>query len=209
MRHLTEEIPKPLLKVGGRAFFDIIFDVLPATVNEIIAVIGYRGDKIKNYLGDVYKGRKINYVVQKDLSGTGNAVLLTKNYFQPDERFLIFYGDEIFYKEDVKNCLAHELSWLCWEFTDPKAGNTVSISKEDFIVNVIEKPKNPTTKIGAGGLMLVNADLFNYAPEKHETGEYYLTSMMNKFIKDHQVSAVIGKNRPSFSSPEDISACHS
>ena len=178
-------------------------NALPEEINEIIVVIGYQGDMIKSYLGANYKNKKVYYVLQEELSGTGNAVLLTKSYFKPDERFLIFYGDEFFYKDDVQNCLAHNLSWLCWEFTNPSAGNTITMSN-GLVTEVVEKPKNPNSKIGGGGLMLVNTDLFNYAPEKHETGEYYLTSMMNKFIKEHEVHAVIGKNRPSFSSPEDI-----
>ena len=52
--------------------------------------------------------------------------------------------------------------------------------------------------------MAVNADIFGYTPDRHETGEYYLTSMMNKFVKSHNVRAVIGANRPSFSTPEDL-----
>mgnify|MGYP001567642359 FL=1 len=204
MRPLTEEIPKPLLKVDGKTFLDIIFDALPETVNETIIVIGYQGEKIKSYLGDKYRGRKITYVVQQELNGTGNAVLLTQKYFAPDERFLIFYGDELFFKSDVEDCLKHEFSWLCWEVANPRASGIATISQDGYITAVVEKPDKPQSKIGVGGLMVINTDIFNYEPEKHQTGEYYLTSMMNGFVKDHRVRAVIGVNRPSFSAPKDI-----
>ncbi len=204
MRHLTEELPKPLLKVGGKTFLDIIFDSLPENVNEAIVVIGYQGEKIKAYLGNTYKGRRIRYVVQTELNGTGGAVLLLKNYFSSKERFLVFYADEIISRGDVEKCLEYEFSWLCWEAANPKAGGIPTISKEGLIAEVTEKPENPKSKIGVCGLMVVNADIFKCVPEKHETGEYYLTSMMNQFVKDHKVYAVIGVKRPSFSSPEDL-----
>lgn len=204
MRHLTAELPKPLLKVGGKTFLDIIFDSLPENVNEALVVIGYQGEKIKAHLGNSYNGRGIRYVIQQELNGTGGAVLLLKNYFSPKERFLIFYADEIISRGDVEKCLEYEFSWLCWEVASPKAGGIAAISKEGLIAEVAEKPENPKSKIGVDGLMVVNADIFNYIPEKHETGEYYLTSMMNQFLKDHKVRAVMGANRPSFSSPEDI-----
>lgn len=204
MRHLTDETPKPLLKVGDRTFLDIVFDALPDSVDEIIVVIGYQGEKIKAYLGNHYKGKRVCYVIQKELNGTGGAVLLTKDYFQPGEKFLIIYGDELLFPEDVQNCLKHELSWLCWQVENPRASG-IAIIENGFITEIVEKPQNPKSNLGATGLMLVNFDIFNYLPEKHETGEYYLTSMMNKFVKDHKVYAVIGSNRPSFSKPDDLS----
>ncbi len=204
MHHLTEETPKPLLKVSGKTFLDIIFDALPEEVNEIIVVIGYQGEKIKSYLGDNYRGRKIHCVVQRELSGTGKAVLLTKEYFNPGERFLIFYADELISKTDVKDCLTHEFSWLCWKVADSKASGIATISQDGFITKITEKPKSPESNLGVTGLLVVNTDIFQYAPEAHETGEYYLTSMMNGFVKDHKVYPVIGANRPSFSTPEDL-----
>ncbi|QQG42861.1 MAG: nucleotidyltransferase family protein [Candidatus Giovannonibacteria bacterium] len=204
MRHLTDDLPKPLLKLAGKTFLDYIFDSFTEEINEAILVIGYMGEKIKEYLGENYKGRKIYYVVQRELSGTGNAVLLTKHLFKEKERFLIFYADELVSKDDVEKCLENEFGWLCWEVENPRASGIVTISPGGFITEIIEKPQNPKSNLGGGGLMLVNADLFGCAPDKHETGEYYLTSMMNKFVKDHKVKAVVSKNRPSFTSPEDI-----
>lgn len=204
MRHLTDEVPKPLLKFNEKTFLDYIFDSLTEEINEAILVIGYMGDKIKEYLGENYKGRKIHYIVQEELSGTGNAVLLTKHLFTEAERFLIFYADELISKNDVEKCLENEFAWLCWEVENPKASGIVTVSSEGFITEIVEKPQEPKSSLGGGGLMLVNSDLFNYIPEKHETGEYYLTSLMNKFVKEHNVKAVIAKNRPSFTSPEDI-----
>ncbi|MDP2696279.1 MAG: nucleotidyltransferase family protein [bacterium] len=208
MRHLTEDVPKPLLKVGGKPFLDIIFDALPESIREVIVVIGYRKDLIRNHLGTNYKGKKIDYVVQEKLTGTGHAVLLTKDLFDDGERFLVFYGDELIAKNDVDAVLEHDLGWLCWEVVNPKASGIVTVTVEGLITEIVEKPKKPKSKLGVGGLISLNADIFNYVPDQHETGEYYLTDMMNQFLKDHKVHVVIGKNRPSFSSPEDISAVH-
>lgn len=207
MRSLTDETPKPLLSVGGRTFLDHIFDALTDAIREVIVVVGYQGDKIKNYLGDNYKGRAVRYVVQEKLDGTGRAVLLARPFFAEGERFLIFYADEIIGRADVEKCLEHEYSWLCWEVEKPEASGIITLSLEGLITEVVEKPRRPKSRMAGAGLMLVNADIFQYEPAEHETGEYYLTSMMNQFVKDHRVRAVIGSNRLSFSSPEDITRC--
>lgn len=205
MGKLALKKPKPLLKVGGKTFLEHIFDSLPAKINEIILVIGYKGDQIKKFFGAKYKRKKIYYIVQKMLSGTGPALLLARHYFKNKERFLILYADELVYKKEIKNCLAYKFSWLSRYFDHPEQSAVISLSADKKIVNVIEKPKYPVSNLVIGGVMVVNADIFKYRPVKHKrTGEYYLTSMMNKFVKSHNVQAVPGKDNLSFSSPRDI-----
>ncbi len=205
MRHLTDDTPKPLLKIGKKTLLDNIFDVLPKSVDEIIIVIGYKGGKIKKRYGNFYQGKTIKYVVQKKLNGTAYAVLLAKSFFKKrGERFLIIYGDEMPAKNQMRKCLKHEFSWLCREMTDSSQSGIPKISKEGRILGVIEKPKRFSSNFVAAGVMAVNTDIFKYKPVKHKNGEYYLTSMMDKFVKKHPVFMVKGTKNIAFSYPEDM-----
>ena len=65
MRPLTLRTPKPLLQVAGRPLLEHIIYALPKDINELIVVIGYLGDQIKNFLGNEYHGLKIQYIWQK------------------------------------------------------------------------------------------------------------------------------------------------
>ena len=73
------------------------------------------------------------------------------------------------------------------------------------IVEVIEKPENPISNLAAVGLMVADKRLFYYAPYPNESGEYYITSLMNQFVQEAEVVPVIGTmNRPQLNTPEDI-----
>ena len=51
MRPLTNNCPKPMIKILGKPILHHIIDALPDEVNEIILVVGYLGDQIENYFG--------------------------------------------------------------------------------------------------------------------------------------------------------------
>ena len=204
MRPLTLKTPKPLLKVRGRTFLEHILDSLPSNVNEVIIVIGYKGRQIKKFFGNKYKNKTIYYLDQKVLDGTGSALMLAKPYFKNKERFLILLADELVTKKEVKDCLSREFSWLSRYVDTPENAGVISLSTEGRIVSVIEKPKHPSSNLVVSGLMVINADIFKYKPTKHRNGEYWLTSMMNKFIKDHDVQAVHGVDNLYFTSAKDM-----
>lgn len=206
MGNLTNNIPKPLLKVGSASLLDNILNALPPYVDEIIIVIGYQGDKIREEYGNNYHNKKIYYVNQKTLDGTAHAVLLTQPYFSNSkERFLVISGDEAVTRKQIEECLAYPYSWLCREVSDPTQSGVPEISEDGYVTEVVEKPKNPTSNFVAGSVMVIDANIFNYKPTPHENGEYYFTSMMNQFIKDHRVRVVKGIKDIAFSYPEDIS----
>lgn len=204
MRPLTLKMPKPLLKVRGKAFLEHILDSLPVIVDEIIIVIGYKGGQIKKFLGEKYKDKKIHYVVQNAPDGTGSALMLTRSHFKKRERFLLVYADELVTKKEIKDCFAHKFSWLSRYVDIPEKAGVVSLSPQGRIVGVVEKPKRPSSNFVVSGLMVINADIFKHKPAKHRSGEYCLTSMMNRFIKDHNVRAVRGVDNLYFSSLKDM-----
>lgn len=205
MGELTEELPKPLLQVGDKTLLDHIIETLPPdTVEEIIMVIGYLGEKIREHCRKYHPDRKIIFVEQKELNGTAGAVFSVRPYIQAGERFAIIYGDERATREQMAQCLAYEFSWLCREMSDPSQSGVATVSGDGRITEVIEKSKKPKSNFVAAGVMVVNSDLFKYPPVQHPNGEYYLTSMMDGFIKSHPVYMVEGTKDVAFSWPEDI-----
>src|SRR4051812_12350183 len=103
MGTLTHSTPKPLIKIGQKTILEHLLDSLPRRVDEIIIVIGYRGDQIQKFIGTAYEGRPIRYVIQKKLDGTARALLLTRHLFKdPRERFFIIYGDELPTRREIR-----------------------------------------------------------------------------------------------------------
>ena len=203
MKPFTLTTPKPLLTIQGKAILDYIFEALPAEVNEVIVVIGYLGEKIKNFLGDKYAGRRIHYV---EGSEKGNAIgfLSCRPYLNEGERFLVMYGDEPQRKEEIEECLRKSFSVVCTQVPHPHLSGVALIEEGGRILEIVEKPQHPKSNWVAVGTMLVDTHIFDYEPKLHTNGEYHLSSMLDKFVRDYPVYAVAGKRRPPLNSPDDL-----
>jgi NDP-sugar pyrophosphorylase family protein len=204
MRPLTDKIPKPLVKISGRSFLEHIVESLIDFVDEIIVVVGYRGDQIIDFLNKKYYGMSFKFERQETLNGTGPALLLAKKYFSDHERFFIVYGDELLTKQDVEHCLVHEFSWLCRHFDYPQNSAVITLDKAGRISSITEKPKMPTSNLVAGGLILASSDIFNYQIVVCHAKEIYLTDMMSEFIHTNDVYLIPGVDNLSFSTVYDI-----
>ncbi|QQG46201.1 MAG: nucleotidyltransferase family protein [Candidatus Niyogibacteria bacterium] len=205
MKPLTLKVPKPLIRVAGKTFLEHILDVLPSEVDEVIIVIGYLGEKIKRFLGDQYGNKKIKYVVNKNIPlGNAHSLILTKPHFKSKERFMLIYADELIAKETARKCLRYPFSWIVRRFDKPEISAVAELSADKRIFRVTEKPRRPKSNIVVAGAMVINADIFKCRPTKHRNGEYYVTSMMSKFIKNNRVTGVFVKDNLSFSTPLDV-----
>ncbi len=204
MRPLTLTTPKPLLKYRGKTNLDHLFERLPKEIDEAIIVVKYLGDQIKQYCGHKFHGRKISYV---DGSEKGNAVgiFAAKDFFKPQERFAIAYGDEVFAGDEMTRCLANKYSWLCYHVPDPTKTGVLTIAHDWKILEVIEKPSQPKSNLAADGFMVVSADIFKYDLIKHANGEYYFSDVVGKFLKDYGMTAVMASpGHTQLTTPNDI-----
>src|SRR3989344_5790276 len=103
MRPLTETKPKPMVEILGKPLLHHIFNALPDEVSEVILVTGYLEDKIKEYFGENFSGKKIKYVHQPKKLGTAQALWLARSLLAA-ERFLMLYADDLQSKADIQKC---------------------------------------------------------------------------------------------------------
>lgn len=94
MRELTNELPKPMLRVQGKPILEhIVEGILAAGIRDIFIVTGWRADVIENHFGDGKKWKaRIAFGRQIVQDGTGKAPELAKE-FVGDSPFLLTYGD--------------------------------------------------------------------------------------------------------------------
>src|SRR5690349_8815514 len=82
MRELTNELPKPMLKVEGKPILEhIVQGIIAAGIREIFIVTGFRAEVIEGYFGDGSKwGARMAYGRQVIQDGTGKAPELAKAF---------------------------------------------------------------------------------------------------------------------------------
>jgi len=56
MGKLTDSCPKPMLPIKGKPKLVYTLENLPEEIDEVILVIGYLGEQIRNFFGDEYNG---------------------------------------------------------------------------------------------------------------------------------------------------------
>jgi len=136
MEELTGEIPKPMLTVNGKTLLEHKFDALPDDVTEVILVVGYLGDKIKERFGGEYNGKRLTYVVQERLDGTGGALWAAKEILK--DTFLVMNGDDIYAKEDIEKAACFPWSVVGLAVDDLKGGAKIITDGADRVVDILE-----------------------------------------------------------------------
>jgi bifunctional UDP-N-acetylglucosamine pyrophosphorylase/glucosamine-1-phosphate N-acetyltransferase len=173
MGPLTESLPKPMLTVAGKTLLEHKFDALPDDVRDIILVIGYYGEKIRKKFGDNYHGRTLRYVTQKNIvGGTADALWQTREYVEG--KFFVLMGDDIYAREDLEACRAHEWAILVERVPDTSVGGRVVIDANHDVVDIIEGNDGGEGAVSTN-LFVLDARIFDFpqipkAPGSSELG---------------------------------------
>lgn len=93
LRPLTEDTPKPLLKVGGKPILEnIIENFMDHGINRFCISVNYRADQIKEYFGTGSKwGAEIHYLEEDRKMGTAGALGLLDA--PPTDPLVVMNGD--------------------------------------------------------------------------------------------------------------------
>lgn len=202
MKQLTESKNKNMLKVNGKPILKYKLDSLPKEIDEIIFVIGYQGDQIKKQFGEKYKGRKISYVEQKKLNGTGGAIHKAKKMLKG--KFLVIYGDDLYHKDDIEEIIRFDLAILAKEIDDVTKFGILKMDKNGHLVDIIEKPKKSKSKLANIGLFVLNKDFFKYRLVSVGGGEFGLPQTLATMAKDHKIKILKAKHWHPIGNPDDI-----
>lgn len=159
---LTEDLPKPMLPVGGRPLMELIVKQLQQTgIRRINVTTHYKPEKIIEHFGDGRAfGIELNYVKENMPLGTAGGLGLMP---APQEPLLVINGD-ILTQVDFRAMLAYH--------REHRAEMTVAVSRYEFQVpfGVIEseyanvRSVNEKPQIG----FFINAGIYLLEPSTHQ-----------------------------------------
>lgn len=167
LRPLTHTGPKQLLPIANKPMSEYCLDSLKqAGITDIAIIIGGIGsNKVEEYYGDGKDfGVKLSYIKQDSPKGIAHAVRLCKD-FVGKEKFVVFLGDNIIqkniqeYVDDFKNSDDAASILLC-EVDNPSQFGIAEI-KNEKIIKLVEKPKNPATNLAVTGIYFLTPLIFD------------------------------------------------
>lgn len=204
MNHLTQNTPKPMINVGKMNLIEWKIEALPEDIEEVIIIIGYLGEQIKKHFGDNFAGKKIVYIEQKELNGTGGAVFLAKDILK--DKFLVMMGDDIYSREDIENMIKNGWSILAKKATEEGKGAKIIINGNKTIKEIVEGTKIEKGDWNNAGMYVLGKEVFNYplVPRSAGEKEFGLPQTLALAAKNIPIRIVPAKRWLQVTCPEDI-----
>ncbi|WP_336133431.1 nucleotidyltransferase family protein [Natronomonas amylolytica] len=180
LRPLTDDRPKALVRVAGTPLLTHVFDALRPHVDGYVVVIGYRGDRIREWYGDSYDDRSITYVEQPTQRGLAHAVRQAEPAV--DDPFLQLNGDNVLRGNLGDVARTHrrtdaDATLLVEDVSRERAKRGGVVRTEDGeVVGLVEKPDDPPTTLATTGCFAFSPRVFEAcrAIDPSDRGEYEL-----------------------------------
>lgn len=163
---LTKNNTKCMVKVNGVSLIDrTLTQLSQLDLNRVVIVIGYKGDNLRQYIGNEYKGLKIEYIENPVYDKTNNiySLSLAKKELQEEDTLLVesdlIFDDSLFpmIVDNPYPNLALVAKYETW-----MDGTMVRLDDENNIVDFVPKK----------------------AFEYNDVDSYYKTVNIYKFSKD-------------------------
>jgi NDP-sugar pyrophosphorylase family protein len=178
---LTDECPKPMLRVGGRPILEtIILNLREYDVGQVYVAVNYRAEMIEDYFGDGSKlGLSIDYLRERERLGTAGALGMLPA--RPKDSFVVMNGD-VLTKVNVTQLLEFH--------RNSRAAATMCVRQHDFQVpfGVVAVDGNQVMGIDEKPVRrdFVNAGLYALEPSVLDSvgpGQYLdMTTLLNSLI---------------------------
>lgn len=169
LRPLTENCPKPMLKVGNKPILETIIDsFIDYGFHKFYISVNYQAEKIEAYFGDgSFKGVEIKYIHETERLGTAGALsLLPEKLHLP----LIVMNGDLLTKVNFKHLLDFHI--------EQNAAATMCVREYDFQVpyGVVKVDEHRITEIEEkplhrffvnGGIYVLSPEIISHIP-KHQ-----------------------------------------
>ena len=189
MRPLTETTPKPMLPVVGRPLVEhTVRAAVEAGTDELVLVVGYEADEVRDYFGDSYAGVPIRYAVQPERDGTASALRAASEHL--DDRFAVVNGDIVYEPASLSDLFEAGPGVGTTRVEEPSNYGILDV-ENGVVTGIVEKPDDPPgTLANAGAYVFPERALEYLDVPKSERGEYELTDVLSRLIEDTSVGHV-------------------
>lgn len=202
MRPLTDDRPKPLVPVCGKPLLEHIVEALPTSVDELIIVVGYKGDMIREYCGSKFLGKRVQYIEQREQNGTAQALWLCKDLIHG--RFMVLFADDIHGKNDLARAVSFTRSLLVATVENPEKFGIVVRNPDGTLGYMIEKPEHAPSNCASTGPVVIDEHVFDFPPEKKVKDEYYLPEVIERYAARFPIAVVEQSIWIPIATPEDV-----
>ncbi|PIN73291.1 hypothetical protein COV20_03615 [Candidatus Woesearchaeota archaeon CG10_big_fil_rev_8_21_14_0_10_45_16] len=183
---LTKDIPKALVPVNGIPMLEIILKQLKKVgITDVVVVIHHLKGQMLNYCEGSPFGMNIRCVEQKEMRGTGDAVLTAEKYIT-DKKFLCIAVDSLFETSLLEKLLKSDSDGVitCKEVDDPRRYGILVVDGKN-VLDIVEKPVDAPSNLANLSVYLFPREIFAACKrlEPSLRGELEVTDAIKMLIK--------------------------
>ena len=189
IRPLSDSVPKPMLPVADRPLVAHTIDAaIDAGANEVVLVIGYEADTVRDYFGEEYRGVPVSYAVQTEQAGTADAVNAARDHIEGP--FAVLNGDNLYDPAAIDQLFEQCPAVCAIEVADPRNYGVLS-TDDGSVTGIVEKPDDPPTNLANAGAYAFPAEAKQWLEvPASERGEHEITDVLATVIDAFDVSPV-------------------
>lgn len=190
LRPHTYTQPKPLMPVAGKPIICFIVDKLrEAGLSDFVFVIGYLGEKIRDFIEETYPDLKVEFVYQEHRMGSAHAIATARETIEDEDEIFIAFGDTIF-EVDLGQMLGCEHSCIgVKKVADPREFGVAEFGEDGRVIRMVEKPRIPKSNMAIVGLYkvkevqaLLRAIDYLMETDARTMGEFQLTDALQRLV---------------------------
>jgi len=196
LRPQTWSRPKQLISMAGKTVIEHVldtFDTLPKEFSvEYVFIVGYLGDKIREFMTENYPDLTVHFVVQDEMKGQSHAIYLAREFIKGP--MIMVFADTLL-ETELSFLDQEESDLVAWvkPVPDPRRFGVAEVDDEGWVTRLIEKPKaldNNLALVGfyyfKEGQKLIQAIENQMEQKVIFKGEYFLADAINLMLDNDQ-----------------------
>ena len=218
---LTNDTPKPMLKVSDKTLLEWNLDNIIDMVDNIVIVVNYLGQQIVDYIGEKYKGKNVEFVWQNNPKGgtldAFRAALYESKSIDNTSNYIVLNADDIhgpeIYEKFKKNISNNpEMAILSARYIlnldQLKTLGVYEVDSENYLQNMHEKPQKFVSNLANSGLYYLpnkSKELISKTPNQSDKEEYITTDLFNKYLLKYKIKILYSQDMwLQISNPTDL-----
>ncbi len=188
-KRMKSKYPKVIHKLSGKELINWVIDTAGKLSNDVAVVLGHKAEVVREVIP-----KWVDVFIQEEQLGTAHAVMSAKSFIDPDEDFLVLYGDVPLISErtledmiEIHKRSGADVTVLTAFVNDPSGyGRIIRDSSGNFLRIVedsdLRDDQRPINEINSGIYVFKGGKLLEVLPKiknDNAQGEYYLTDAVS------------------------------
>ena len=197
MKHLTKEVPKPLLKINDRELLSYNIEFfLNLGCNKIVINTHYLHNEIKIFVEKKFSNNNINLIFEPELLNTGGGIKNALSYFG-EKNFLVTNSDILWNEDnrkDINDFISEyqKIKFCKLLLVENNKFKGLKKKEGDFKLenNLISRWKKNDPHLYFSGLQIINPNIFSQIRQY----SFSMNLLWDILIKNNQLQGQISNS---------------